>query len=101
MVKVGDEVKDFTVSDIKDSTIVLSAHQETLTLNVYDPKNPRARKIVRTAPTVRSAPVASAPPVSKPAHEAPSKRPMPPGQIPVPPRSEEEGTTKLLTRIFG
>jgi hypothetical protein len=91
-VKVGDEVKDFTVSDIKESTIVLSAHQETLTLNVYDPKNPRARKSVRTAPTVRPTPVAAAPSVSKPPHEAPGNMPMPPGQAPVPQGPEEDVT---------
>jgi hypothetical protein len=91
-VKVGDEVKDFTVADIQDSTIILSARQETLTLNVYDPKNPRARKSVRTAPTVRSAPVATAPPAARPLREAPGNIPMPPGQIPVPPRPEEDIT---------
>jgi hypothetical protein len=93
-VKVGDEVKDFRVDDIKESSIILSAHQETMTLNVYDPKNPRTRKSVRTAPTVRQTPVMPTPPPSSgPDEEKLDKPPIPPSRTPVSPMPEDDNVS--------
>jgi hypothetical protein len=93
-VKVGDEIKDFKVDEIQESSIILSAHQESMTLNVYDPKGPRTRKSVRTSPTVRPAPVTPTPPVESEPYEQKVKRPgMPPGSIPVPPMPEDNYTS--------
>ena len=58
--KEGDSVRNAKVNEIRETSVTLEVNEEPLTLNVYDPKDPKARRQNRTPSVMREVPLAPA-----------------------------------------
>ncbi len=86
-VKVGDKVGDYKLSKISSDRITLEAEGDVFEVLLYDPKSPKRRSDVRTAPSIPPAP---APPVASTTQpvQTPQPRVAPPPMVATPPAQQ-------------